>query len=94
MDFVTSLPVSTNWKGETYDFIFVIIDWLTKMVYYEPVKITINTPGFAKVIVDIVMQYHDLLNLIVSDQELVFTSKFWSLLFYFLGTKQKFSTAF
>ncbi len=30
MDFVIRLPVSTNWKGETYDSILVIIDKLTK----------------------------------------------------------------
>ncbi len=35
MDFVTGLPVSTNWKGDTYDSILVIVDRLTKMVYYE-----------------------------------------------------------
>ena len=32
MDFVTGLPVSTNWKGETYVSILVIVDRLTKMV--------------------------------------------------------------
>ena len=32
IDFVTGLPVSTNWKGETYDLILVIVDRLTKMV--------------------------------------------------------------
>lgn len=35
MDFVTGLPVSTNWKGENYDSILVIVDRLTKMVHYK-----------------------------------------------------------
>ena len=33
IDFVTGLPVSTNWKDETYDSILVIVNWLTKIVY-------------------------------------------------------------
>ncbi len=45
MDFVTRLPVSTNWKGKTYDSILVIIDRLTKMVHYKPVKVTIDALG-------------------------------------------------
>ena len=40
------------------------------------------------------MRQHDLLNLIVSDCSLVFTLKFWLLLYYFLGIKQSFSLAF
>ena len=39
MDFVTSLPISSDEKGDSYDSILVIIDRLTKIVYYEPVKI-------------------------------------------------------
>ncbi len=49
MDFVTGLPVLTNWKGETYDSIFVIVNKLTKIVHYKPVKVTINTTGLAEV---------------------------------------------
>ena len=42
MDFITVLLNSTNWKRESYDFILVIINWLIKMVYYKPVKVTMN----------------------------------------------------
>ena len=42
MNFVTSLPISTDWKGDSYDSILVIVDRLIKMVHYEPVKITID----------------------------------------------------
>ncbi len=58
IDFVTSLPISANWKGDSYDLILVIVDRLMKMVYYEPVKITIDALGLAKVIIDMVM-HHD-----------------------------------
>ena len=76
MDFVTRLPISTNWKGDTYNSILVIINWLTKMVYYEPVKVTINTFGLAKIILDMVVRHYDMRNSIVSDLGLVLTSKF------------------
>ena len=55
MDFVTGLPVSTNWKGETYDSILVIIDLLTKIIYYEPAKLTIDAPDLAEVIINMVV---------------------------------------
>ena len=33
IDFVTGLPVSTDWKGESYNSILVIVNRLTKMVH-------------------------------------------------------------
>ncbi len=67
MDFVTGLPVSTDWKGDTYNSILVIVNRLTKMVHYEPVKVTIDTPGLMEVILEVVVRHHDLPNSIVSD---------------------------
>ena len=64
------------------------------MVYYKPVKITINAPGLAEVIIDVVIRYYGLSDSIVIDQELLFTSNFWSLLCYFLDIKQRLSIAF
>ncbi len=55
MDFVTGLSVSTNWKGETYDSILVIVDRLTKMVHYEPIKRIIDAPALAEVIIEVVV---------------------------------------
>ncbi len=94
MDFVTRLPVSTNWKGETYDSILVIVNRFTKIVYYELVKVTINALGLAEVIIKVVLRHHGLPDSIVSDYGSVFTSKFWSSLCYFLGIKLKLLTAF
>ena len=94
MDFVTGLPISTDWKGDSYDSILVIIDWLTKMVHYEPVKVTIDASGLAEVIIDVMVQHHGLPDSIISDCGVIFTSKFWSSLCYFLGIKKRLSTAF
>lgn len=70
-----------DWKNNNYNSILVIVDQLTKMVYYKLVKIIINTSSLAKMIIDLIIQHYGFLNLIIRDQELVFMSKFCSLLY-------------
>ena len=94
MDFVTGLPLSSDWKGDSYNSILVIVDRLTKMVHYKPVKVTIDAPGLAKIIIDVVVWYHGLPDSIVTNRSSFFTSKFWSSLCFFLGVKRRLSTAF
>ena len=94
MDFVTGLPISTNWKGESYDSILIIIDQLTKMVHYKPVKVTIDALGLAEIILDVVVCHHGLPDSIVSDKGSLFNSKFCSLLCYFFGIKRRLLIAF
>ena len=55
MDFVIGLPLFVKLKGKSYNLILVIIDCLIKMVYYEPVKVTINIQGPVEVIIDMVV---------------------------------------
>ncbi len=76
MGFVTGLPISVDWKNDSYNSILVIVDRLTKMVYYEPVKITIDAPSLAKVIINVVVHDYKVLESIVIDRGLLFTSKF------------------
>ena len=64
------------------------------MVYYKPVKVTIDTLGLAKVILDVVVLHHGLPNSIVINRGKLFTLKFWSLLCYFFGIKWRLSTTF
>ena len=94
IDFVTSLLISIDWKKDSYNSILVIVDQLTKMVYYELVKITINTLRLAEIIIDMVVWYHGLSNLILTNKSSLLISKFWSLLCYFLGIKRRLSTVF
>ena len=58
------------------------------MVHFKPVKVTIDTLGLAKEIINVVMQYYDLLNSIINDCRMLFTSNFWFLLHYFPSIKQ------
>lgn len=62
MDLVTRLPISTNWKIKSYDSIIVIVNWLPKMIHYKSVKITINAINLAKVILELVIYHHGLLD--------------------------------
>lgn len=94
MDLVTGLPVFTNWKGEIYDLIIVIVDRLTKIVYYGLVVISIDASSPAEIIIKVIILNHNLLNSIFNDWGSFLTSKFWSLFYYFLRIKQKLSSAF
>ena len=94
MDFVTGLPILTDWKEDSYDSNLAIVNWLIKMVYYEPIKVTIDAMGFVEIIIDMILRHHSLLDLIVTDRGSLFTSKFWSLLCYFIDIKQKLFTTF
>ncbi len=67
MDFVTSLPIFTHWKGDIYDSILVIVNWLTKIVHYEPVKVTIDALALTEVIIEVVLRHYDLPDSIVND---------------------------
>ena len=89
-----SLPILTDWNGNNYNLIFVIINRLIKIVYYKSVKVNINALGLAEVIINVVMRYYGLSNSIVTNQRLLFTSKFWLLLYCFLSIKRRLFTIF
>ena len=94
MDFVTGLPLFAEWKSDSYKLVLVIVNRMTKMVHYEPVNVIIDALGLAEVIIDMVVWHHGLPDSIVTDKGSIFTSKFWSSLYYFFGVKQRLSTAF
>ena len=64
------------------------------MVHYKPIKITLDAFKLAKVILDVLVRHHGLLDSIITDKGPLFTSKFWSLLYYFLNIKRRLSPAF
>ena len=93
IDFVTGLSISINWKEDSYDFILVIVDWLTKIIHYKSVKITINASRFAEVIIDMVMRHHGLLDSIMINKGTLFILNLWLSLCYFLDIKHWLPTA-
>lgn len=89
IDFVIDLSLSADQKYENYKLILVIVNRLTKMVYYKFIKITINTLKLMKIIINMVIQYHGLPDSIINNCRAIFMSMFWSLLYYFFTIKKQ-----
>lgn len=60
----------------SYNAILVIINQLTKMVYYKAVKTTIDALELVEVIINIVVRYHDIPESIICDSSSLFVLKF------------------
>ena len=76
MNFITRLPISANWNSDSYDFILVIVDRLTKIVHYELVKVTINAQKLVEVHFVMLVWDHRLPNSIQSNRGSLFILKF------------------
>ena len=59
-----------------YDSIFVVVDWLTKYIYFILYKESINTEEFIIIFHRIVISQHGILAEIILDQDKLFISKF------------------
>lgn len=76
MNFVTYLLISNNWKDDSYNLILIIINNLTKIVNYKPVKTTIDIASLRKIIINVVMRHNNLSNSIVSYKNVLFMFEF------------------
>ena len=65
-----------NYKGDSYNSIFIIVNQLTKMDNCKCVKVIIDVSSLAKIILDVVVEYYGILVSIVTNISLFFTSKF------------------
>jgi hypothetical protein len=74
MDFITGLPRSK--RG--HDSIWVIIDCLTKVAHFIPVKTTHNGRELADLYISRIVSLHGVPKTIVSDRGTQFTSRFWA----------------
>ena len=73
MDFIVGL--SRTQRG--YDSIWVIVDRLTKVAHFLPVKTTYTGPQLAALYMERIVCLHEVLTKIVSDRGTQFTSHFW-----------------
>jgi hypothetical protein len=90
MDFIVGLP-RTQWG---YDSIWVIVDRLTKVAHFIPVKTTYSGPQPAELYMSRIVCLHGVPKKIVSDREAQFTSKFLERLHKTLDTQLHFSSAY
>lgn len=57
------LPISTNQKSDNYNLMLAIFNLLKKIVYDKLVKVIINTFRLIKIMFNMIIKYHGLLNL-------------------------------
>jgi hypothetical protein len=90
IDFIVGLQKTQS----GYDSIWVIIDCLSKVAHFIPVKTTYKGSKLAKLYIARIMCLHRVPKKIVSDRETQFTSKFWEKLHESMETKLNFSSAY
>jgi len=88
-DFITKLPIAQG-----YNSILVVVDRLTKMVYFIPTIEKTLAEGLARLFRDNVWKLHGLPESIVLDRGLQFTAGIMQKLNRMLGIESKLSTAF
>lgn len=89
MDFIEGLP-----KSDSYDTILVVVDRLTKVAHFLPLKHPLTAQQVARSFLDHIVKLHGVPNTIVTDHDRIFLSAFWKELFHLLGTKLISSTAY
>src|SRR5664279_3086068 len=90
MDFITGLPKTQ--KGNNA--IWVVIDRLTKVAHFLPVREDITASQLADLYVSRIVPLHGVPLRIISDRGSLFTSKFWNSFQTAMGTHLAFSTSF
>ena len=90
MDFVSGLPLTQR----KHDSVWVIVDRLTKLAHFIPVRIDYSMDPLAEQYVDEIVRLDGVSLSIVSDRDPRFTSRFWKELQLALGTRLNFSTTF
>jgi hypothetical protein len=90
MDFAVGLPRTST----GYDSIWVIVDRLTKVAHFIPVKTTYSGARIAELYMARIICLHGVPKKIVSDQGSHFTSRFWPKLHECLDTRLDFSSAY
>ena len=90
MDFVTGFSRSQQGNNA----IFVVIDNLSKVAHFLPVKETILAGQLVELYTARIVSLHGIPKKISSDRGSIFTSNFWKAFQEALGTKIVFSTAY
>ena len=90
MDFMTGFPKSKHGN----DAIFIVIDKLTKVAHFLPIKESITAAQLAELYTSRIVSLHGIPQVISSDRGSIFTSKFWDSFQKAMGTNIRFSTAF
>jgi hypothetical protein len=90
MDFIVRLPRTQV----GYDSIWVIVDCLTKVAHFIPVKTSYSRAKLAELYMSRIVCLHGVPKKIVLDRGSQFTSKFWEKLHESMDTRLNFSSAY
>jgi hypothetical protein len=90
MDFITGLPCTQ--KG--YDAIWVIVDRLTKVAHFIPVKTTYKVSQSAELYMARIVSLHGVPKKIILDRGSQFTTRFWKSFHENMDAKLSFSPAY
>jgi transposase InsO family protein len=90
MDFIVGMPRTQS----GYDSNWVIVDRLTKVAHFIPIKTTYSGPQLAELYMSRIVCLHGVPKKIVSDRGTQFTSRFWERLHETLDTQLCFSSAY
>jgi len=88
-DFITKLPIAQG-----YDSILVVVDRLTKIVYFIPTTEKTSAEGLARLFKDNIWKLHGLPESIISDKGLQFVAGIIQELNRILEIESKLSTVF
>jgi hypothetical protein len=72
MDFIVGLPRTAKW----YDSIWVIVDRLTKIAHFLPVRVKYTVATYVELYIARILSLHGVPKTIVSDRGPQFVSKF------------------
>jgi hypothetical protein len=90
MDFIMGLPRTQS----GYNSIWVIVDRLTEVAHFIPVKTTYSGPQLAELYILWIVYLHGVPKKIVSDKGTQFTLRFWEMLRETLDSQLCFSSAY
>jgi hypothetical protein len=90
MDFIVGLPRTRD----GYDSIWVIVDRLTKVAHFIPLKTTYSGAQLAELYISRIVCMHGVPKKIVSHRGTQFNSRFWKRLHESMDTKLNFSLAY
>ena len=89
LDFVESLL-----RSHGFEVIMVVVDRLTKFVYFMTLSHPYTASKVATVFMKEIFRLHGMPQSIVSDRDVVFSSKFWQELFRLQGSTLTMSSAY
>ena len=95
IDFIVKLPKSLELGlARLCDTILVIVDRLTKAAKFVPTEESITAQECAYEVTKALVSEHGILEEFITDQDKLFTSKYWTTFLAKLGIKKKLLTSF